>query len=164
MIQARNFDQTLFRKSFSDNNDREAIPHLISLQKDSYEKFLQINVENSQRENVGIQSVFNSFFPLSDSSCRATIEFISYSLGQPKHESYECLSAGRTFSSSLRAQLRLILWHQEEGSEVKEIRSIKEQEVYLCEIPLMTETGSFIVNGAERVIVSQMRRAPGVFF
>jgi len=164
VIQARNFDQTLFRKNFSNSKDKEAIPHLISLQKDSYEKFLQADMSQEQRENIGIQSVFNSFFPLSDSSERATIEFVNYSLGKSKYEDYECLSAGRTFSAPLRAQLRLILWHQEDGSETKEIRSIKEQEVYLCEIPLMTETGSFIVNGAERVIVSQMRRAPGVFF
>ncbi len=164
MTQARNFDQSIFRKSFSNNKDKEAIPHLIALQKDSYEKFLQANVASEKRENVGIQSVFHSFFPLSDSAGRVTIEFVSYSLGEPKYESYECLSAGRTFSAPLRAQLRLILWHQEEGSEIREIRSIKEQEVYLCDIPLMTETGSFIVNGAERVIVSQMRRAPGVFF
>ncbi len=164
MTQARNFDQALFRKNFSNNRDRETIPNLIALQKDSYEKFLQANTPHEKRENIGIQSVFNAFFPLSDSSERVTIEFISYSLGTSKYEAHECLSAGRTFSAPLRAQLRLILWHQEEGSDVREIRSIKEQEVYLCEIPLMTDTGSFIVNGAERVIVSQMRRAPGVFF
>jgi DNA-directed RNA polymerase subunit beta len=164
VIQARNFDQALLRKSFSSNKDREAIPHLIALQKDSYEKFLQANILSEKRENVGIQSVFNSFFPLSDSAGRVTIEFVSYSLGASKYESHECLFAGRTFSAPLRAQLRLILWHQEESGGTKEIRSIKEQEVYLCDIPLMTESGSFIVNGAERVIVSQMRRAPGVFF
>jgi DNA-directed RNA polymerase subunit beta len=162
--QIRNFDQALLRKSFSNNRDRGAIPHLISLQKDSYEKFLQANIAPEKRENIGIQSVFNSFFPLSDSAGRVTIEFVSYSLGESKYESHECLSAGRTFSAPLRAQLRLILWHQEEGSDIKEIRSIKEQEVYLCDVPLMTDSGSFIVNGAERVIVSQMRRAPGVFF
>ena len=164
MIQVRNFDQALLRKSFSNNKDREAIPYLISLQRESYAKFLQANIILEKKENVGIQSVFNSFFPLSDSAGRVTLEFVGYSLGEPKYEAYECLSAGRSFSAPMRAQLRLILWHQEEGSEVKEIRSIKEQEVYLCDIPLMTETGSFIINGAERVIVSQMRRAPGVFF
>jgi DNA-directed RNA polymerase subunit beta len=164
VTQVRNFDQALFRKSFSNNKDKEAIPHLISLQRDSYKNFLQIDVAAKDRANVGIQSVFNSFFPISDSAGRVTVEFVGYDLGQPKYEAYECLSAGRTFSAPLRAQLRLILWHQEEGSEIKEIRSIKEQEVYLCDIPLMTESGSFIVNGAERVIVSQMRRAPGVFF
>jgi len=164
VTQSRNFDQALFRKNFSNTRDREAIPHLISLQKDSYEKFLQANINPQKRENIGIQSVFNSFFPLSDSAGRVTIDFLHYSLGESKYEAHECLSAGRTFSAPLRAQLRLILWHQEEGSDVKEIKSVKEQEVYLCEIPLMTDSGSFIVNGAERVIVSQMRRAPGVFF
>lgn len=164
MIQVRNFDHALLRKSFGNNKDRKEIPYLISLQKESYAKFLQADIDSSERENIGIQSVFNSFFPLSDSAGRVTLEFVAYSLGEPKYESYECLSAGRSFSAPMRAQLRLILWHQEEGSEVKEIRSIKEQEVYLCDVPLMTETGSFIINGAERVIVSQMRRAPGVFF
>jgi len=164
MAQVRNFEQALSRKSFSNNKDKEAIPHLISLQQDSYKKFLQIDVPQDKRENVGIQSVFNSFFPISDSAGQVTIEFVSYSLGKSRYEAHECFSAGRTFSAPLHAQLRLILWHQEEGSNVKEIRSIKEQEVYLCEVPLMTETGSFIINGAERVIVSQMRRAPGVFF
>src|SRR3989338_7478170 len=164
MPQIRNFDQALLRKNFSNNKDIEAIPHLIALQKDSYEKFLQTDLAHEQRENIGIQSVFTSFFPISDSAGRVTIEFVKYSLGKPRYESHECLSAGRSFSAPLHAGLRLILWHQEEGSEIREIRSIKEQEVYLCEVPLMTETGSFIINGAERVIVSQMRRAPGVFF
>ena len=164
MLNNRNFDQIVLRKTFSENQDRDQIPHLISLQRESYKKFLQAEIDVNNRENTGIQSVFKSFFPLSDSAQRVTIEFVSYSLMQPKYEPTECLSAGRTFSAPLNAQLRLILWHQEEGSDVREIRSIKEQEVYLCEIPLMTETGSFIINGAERVIVSQMRRAPGVFF
>ena len=164
MIQNRNFDQTVLRKTFSENKDKNEIPHLVSLQKESYKQFLQAEIDPDKRENLGIQSVFNSFFPLSDSAGRVTIEFINYTLAQPKYEASESLSAGRSFSAPLHAQLRLILWHQEEGSEVREIRSIKEQEVYLCEIPLMTASGSFIINGAERVIVSQMRRAPGVFF
>ncbi len=164
VTESRNIDQTIFRKSFSSSRDKEPIPHLISLQQESYKNFLQADSNPSSRENIGIQSVFNSFFPISDSSNRATIDFLNYNLGSPKYEASECLSAGRTYSSPLRAQLRLILWHQEEGQETKEIKSVKEQEVYLCEIPLMTENGSFIINGAERVIVSQMRRAPGVFF
>lgn len=164
MAQTRNFDNSLFRKSFSNNTDKEAIPHLISMQRESYKNFLQAEIDPLKRTNVGIQSVFNSFFPISDSANCLTVEFISYDLKQPRYEANECLSAGRTFASSLSAQLRLILWHQEDVNAVREIKSIKEQEVYLCEIPLMTESGSFIVNGAERVIVSQMRRAPGVFF
>ncbi|MBM3590709.1 MAG: DNA-directed RNA polymerase subunit beta, partial [Alphaproteobacteria bacterium] len=164
MVQSRNFDQSLLRKSFSNSNEKESIPHLISLQKESYEKFLQSDIEPNQRKNIGIQSVFNSFFPITDSAGKVSVEFISYNLKEPRYESSECLSAGKTYSSALSAHLRLILWHQEDGSDIKEIRSIKEQEVYLCEIPLMTDSGSFIFNGAERVIVSQMRRAPGVFF
>ncbi|MFM8185410.1 MAG: DNA-directed RNA polymerase subunit beta, partial [Alphaproteobacteria bacterium] len=164
MLQSRKKEQVTLRKSFSNNQDKQSIPHLISLQQDSYHKFLQLDINPQERKNIGIQSVFNSFFPVTDSAGKVTVEFISYNLKQPRFESSECLSAGKTFSSALSANLRLILWHQEDGSEVKEIKSIKEQEVYFCEIPLMTESGSFIFNGAERVIVSQMRRAPGVFF
>jgi len=164
MAQHRNFTQSILRKNFSNNPDIDAVPHLMSLQKDSYQKFLQINVDPAKRKNIGIQSVFNSFFPIFDSAEKFTVEFIDYHLKQPKYEASECLFAGKTFASSLVANLRIIIWNKEEGSDVKEIRSIKEQEVYFCEIPLMTENGSFIFNGAERVIVSQMRRAPGVFF
>ena len=164
MSYTRNFSQNIIRKSFNPSVIKdEAIPNLISLQKDSYYSFLQIDEKPSDRVNKGIQAVFNSVFPISDSAGKVTIEFLEYKLGAPKYEVSECSSAGRTFSSPLRAQLRLILW-QNSDSEEKEIKSIKEQEVYLCEVPLMTESGSFIINGAERVIVSQMRRAPGVFF
>jgi len=165
MSQIRNFDQNTLRKSFSTSDgDKESVPNLISLQQDSYKSFLQYEVKPKDRKNIGIQSVFNSVFPISDSAGKVSIEFLEYKLGEPKYEVSECLSAGRTFSAPLRAQLRLILWQAEDGEDAKEIRSIKEQEVYLCEVPLMTETGSFVINGAERVIVSQMRRAPGVFF
>lgn len=164
MAQHRNFTQLTLRKNFSNNPDIDAVPHLMSLQKDSYEKFLQINVESAKRKNIGIQSVFNSFFPIFDSAEKFTVEFIDYHLKQPKYEANECLFAGKTFAASLVANLRIIIWNKEEGSDIKEIRSIKEQEVYFCEVPLMTESGSFIFNGAERVIVSQVRRAPGVFF
>ncbi len=164
MNSLRCFNQSLLRKKFTDNSSyEEAIPHLISLQQKSYKRFLQVGLSSEQRENVGIQSVFQSFFPLSDSANKVTLEFVSYTLADPKYTDKECLSAGRTFSAPLRTQLRLILWDQEEGGE-RNISAIKEQEVYLCDIPLMTETGSFVINGAERVIVSQMRRAPGVFF
>jgi DNA-directed RNA polymerase subunit beta len=164
VVSARNFSNAVMRKSFNSNGDKEVIPYLISLQKESYEKFLQADIDPKERKNVGIQSVFTSFFPISDSSGKLTVEFIEYRLGQPKYESKECFSAGRTFSTPLSAHLRLILWTKEDGSEIKEIKSIKEQEVYLCDVPLMTNGGSFIINGAEKVVVSQMRRAPGVFF
>jgi len=164
MAQYRNFTQSVPRKHFSKNPDIDAVPHLISLQKDSYDKFLQIDTDPKKRKNIGIQSVFNSFFPISDATEKVTIEFVDYYLKQPRFESEECLFGGKTFSAALVANLRIIVWHKEEGSDHKEIRSIKEQEVYFCEIPLMTESGSFVFNGAERVIVSQVRRAPGVFF
>lgn len=159
-------DPISIRKSFAQESFElgAKVPYLVSLQKDSYKKFLQRYVDPLERKNFGIQAVFNSFFPITDAAERITVEFIKYSLGDSKYDAGECLFAGRTYSVPLKAQLRLILWHQEEGSDTKEISSIKEQEVYLCDVPLMTETGSFIINGAERVIVSQMRRAPGVFF
>lgn len=164
MKPVRHTNSSIFRKKFANSRYEEEIPHLISLQKESYSKFLQSDAEPDKRGFVGIQSVFQSFFPLSDSSGKVTLEFIKYLLGEAKYEPSECLSSGRTYSAPLKVQLRLILWDKEEGSEIKEVKTIKEQEVYLCDIPLMTESGSFIINGAERVVVSQMRRAPGVFF
>ncbi len=155
--------KNFFRKKFSDKVE-VGIPDLIMLQRESFKRFLQIDIAPEKRENIGIQSVFNSFFPITDSSNRVTIEFIHYALKMPKHDYAECLSAGKTYSISLTAQLRLVLWHHMDDSGQKEIRSVKEQEVYLCEIPMMNEDGNFVFNGSERVIVSQMRRAPGVFF
>jgi len=155
---------SIFRKIFANSRYDEEVPHLISLQKESYSRFLQSDIDQNKRAFVGINSVFQSFFPLSDSNDKVTLEFIGYVLGEAKYESNECLSSGRTYCAPLKVQLRLILWDKEENSEIKEVRTIKEQEVYLCDIPLMTESGSFVINGAERVIVSQMRRAPGVFF
>lgn len=164
MKPVRHLSHSIFRKKFVTNRYEEEVPHLVSLQKDSYSRFLQSDIDPTNRTFGGIQSVFESFFPLSDAGGKVTLEFVKYFLGEAKYESSECLSSGRTYSAPLRVQLRLILWDKEEGSEVKEVRAIKEQEVYLCDVPLMTESGSFVINGAERVIVSQMRRAPGVFF
>ena len=126
MNQNRSFDQTALRKGFSSGLNRMEIPYLSSLQKESYEKFLQLGVSPKERENTGIQSVFNSFFPVTDSAHKVTIEFLEYSLAKPKYSAQECLSAGRSFSAPLNAQLRIILWNEIEGSEKKEIRSIKE--------------------------------------
>ena len=164
MKPVRHTNSSIFRKNFANSRYEEEIPHLISLQKESYSKFLQSNEQSNNRVSVGIQSVFQSFFPLSDSGGKVTLEFIKYLLGEAKYDPSECLSSGRTYCAPLKVQLRLILWDKEEGSEIREVKTIKEQEVYLCDIPLMTDSGSFIINGAERVVVSQMRRAPGVFF
>ncbi len=160
----RHINSLVFRKNFSSNYYEEEIPHLISLQKESYSRFLQHNLDSNKRNLVGIHSVFQSFFPLSDSADKVTLEFVGYALGDPKYSAIECLSSGRTYCSALKVKLRLILWDKEDGSKYKEVKTIKEQEVYLCDIPLMTDNGSFVINGAERVVVSQVRRAPGVFF
>jgi DNA-directed RNA polymerase subunit beta len=156
-------DNVIMRKSFVERDDDNIIPNLIALQKESYESFLQPD-EKGRKKGVGVQGVFESFFPLMDTNKTITLEFIGYSLQEPKFSERECLISGKTFSSSLKAKLRLILWAEDEEIGAKEIKAIKEQEVYFCDIPRMTENGSFIVNGAERVVVSQMRRAPGVFF
>ena len=136
---------------------------MISLQKDSYKKLL-VSDPNSDT-NVGIDSVFRSFFPVTDSVGRVTLEFVEYILSDPLYTPSECITSSRTYASSLKAKLRLILWDTDSNdSQNKEILSVKEQEVYFCELPLMTDNGSFIINGSERVIVSQMKRSPGVFF
>jgi DNA-directed RNA polymerase subunit beta len=160
----RHTNSSILRKKFTNDRYDVEIPHLVSLQKKSYSEFLQREKDPDSRELLGIESVFKSFFPISDSADQITLEFIKYFLGDAKYEPSECLASGRTYCAPLKVQLRLILWDKEEDSDVKEVKTIKEQEVYLCDIPLMTESGSFIINGAERVIVSQMRRAPGVFF
>lgn len=154
------------RKSFARVNDEGMIPDLISLQVDSYNEFLQLDADPSKREDKGLQAVFSSYFPLSDGESTSMLEFVSYSIGEPKYNAKDSLVSGKTFASPLTAKLRLILWDDiEEGSDApRGIKAIKEQEVYLCDVPMMTVKGGFIINGAERVIVSQMRRAPGVFF
>jgi len=161
-VRTFNHSAYVLRKSFSDINDDHIIPHLISLQKESYEKFLQIE-DSSLRRSIGLQRIFESFFPLIDTSKTVSLDFVGYLLGKSKYTSKECLISGRTYSAPLTAKLRFIVWDKTD-TEVKNIKVIKEQEVYLCNIPLMTENGSFIINGAERVVVSQMRRAPGIFF
>lgn len=139
-------------------------PALLQVQKDSYAWFLQKEVDPESRDNRGLEAVFKSVFPISDFSGSCTLEYVSYRLGEPKYDIFECKTRGVTFSAPIRVSLRLILWENEEGSEQKRIRDIKEQEIYLGEFPLMTDTGSFIINGTERVIVSQLHKSPGVFF
>ena len=163
MDQIRYFDKLPVRKKLTGFKAEQEIPYLISLQKDSYEKLTEGN--KSPEDFVGINSVFSSFFPITDSSGRVTLEFVEYNLSDPLYNPAECISSSRTYAASLKVKLRLILWDQNsEDPKNKDILSIKEQEVYLCELPLMTENGSFVINGSERVIVSQMKRSPGVFF
>ena len=138
------------------------IPNLIDIQKQSFERFLQLSVEPEKRENVGLQAVFNSIFPIVDFNDTASLEFVGYTLEEPKYDVQECLQRGMTYAAPFKVTIRLIAWDQAEGSQ--SIRDVKEQEVYFGEIPIMTENGTFIVNGTERVIVSQLHRSPGIFF
>ncbi len=152
------------RKTFSKNKQIIDIPNLIELQKKSYEIFLQKNVDPDKRTDVGLQAVFKSVFPIVDNKQTASLEFVSYSLEPAKYDVDECRQRGMTYAAPVKVTLRLIVFAIDEQTEAKSIRDVKEQEVYLGEIPLMTTNGSFVINGTERVVVSQLHRSPGVFF
>src|SRR6476620_5789613 len=152
------------RKDFSKIATPVEIPNLIELQRKSYEKFLQAEVLPQKRENSGLQAVFKSVFPIEDFNRTASLEFESYVLEKPKYDVLECRQRGMTFAAPLKVTVRLVVYDVDEETQTRNIRDIKEQEVYLGEIPLMTESGSFIINGTERVIVSQLHRSPGVIF
>ncbi|MFM2344224.1 MAG: hypothetical protein RLZZ210_834 [Pseudomonadota bacterium] len=149
------------RKSFGQSESVTTVPYLLEMQLNSYREFLQEEISLSKRENVGLQSVFTSIFPIVSNNRLARIEFINYSLIQPLFDIKECQIRGLTFQSGLRARMRLVLMDRENPEKIKEV---KEQEVYMGEVPLMTPVGSFVINGTERVIVSQLHRSPGVFF
>ena len=152
------------RKSFGRIREVSQMPNLIEVQKNSYDKFLQADADLETRTKSGLQEVFKSVFPIKDFSERATLEFESYELEQPKYDVEECQQRGMTFAAPLRVTLRLVVWDVDEDTGARSIRDIKEQDVYMGDMPLMTGNGTFIVNGTERVIVSQMHRSPGVFF
>ena len=152
------------RKSFGKIESVTRLPNLIEVQKNSYDHFLQINVPAAEREDSGLQAVLKSVFPINDYAETATLEFVSYDFDKPKFDVDECRQRDINFAAPMRATLRLITWIVDEDTGSREIRDIKEQEVYMGDIPLMTENGTFIINGTERVIVSQMHRSPGVFF
>ena len=140
------------------------MPHLLSMQVESYNGFLQKDAAPDQRKNEGLEAVFRSVFPISDFSGSTTLEYVHYRLGDPQYTVEECRIRGVTYSAPLRVALRLIVWEKDAENDTKHIHDIKEQDIYLGELPLMTDTGSFIINGTERVIVSQMHKSPGVFF
>ncbi|MGE0714980.1 MAG: DNA-directed RNA polymerase subunit beta [Alphaproteobacteria bacterium] len=152
------------RKSFGRISEVAPMPNLIEVQKSSYDHFLQMDVIPTDRGDVGLQEVFKSVFPISDFSERARLEFVRYELEQPKYDVEECQQRGMTFAAPLKVTLRLVVWDVDEDSGLRSIRDIKEQDVYMGDMPLMTANGTFIINGTERVIVSQMHRSPGVFF
>ncbi len=153
-----------YRKNFSKIKEVLEISNLIEVQKRSYKKFLQADVDPERRESLGLQAVFKTVFPIKDFYETASLEFVSYRLTEPKYDVEECLLRGMTYAAPIKVTVRLVVWDVNEETKAKSIKAVKEQEVYFGEIPLMTENGTFIINGTERVIVSQLHRSPGVFF
>jgi len=152
------------RKDFSKIAGVIEIPNLIDIQNRSFDRFLQADVDPQKRENVGLQAVFNSVFPIRDFNKTASLEFVTYVLEKPKYDVQECLQRGMTYAAPIKVTVRLIVWDSSDDGGSPNIRDVKEQEVYFGEIPVMTENGTFIINGTERVIVSQLHRSPGIFF
>jgi DNA-directed RNA polymerase subunit beta len=153
-----------FRKDFGRIKKIVDIPNLIEIQSHSYEKFLQMDLEPDKRANIGLQGAFQTVFPIKDFSGKCSLEFVSYKIGDVKYDVKECIQKGLTYAAPLKIVVRLVVFDTDRGNEPKTIRDIKEQEIYFGEIPLMTESGTFVVNGTERVIVSQLHRSPGIFF
>jgi len=152
------------RKTFQRNEQIAEMPNLIEVQKFSYELFLQRFIKSDDRLDKGLENVFKSVFPISDFSETSTIEYISYSFDEPKFDTDECIQRGLTYAAPLKVTLRLIVFDVDEDTLAKSVKDVKEQDVYMSDLPLMTENGTFIINGTERVVVSQMHRSPGVFF
>ncbi|MEY3981004.1 MAG: DNA-directed polymerase subunit beta [Pseudomonadota bacterium] len=151
------------RKSFAKRANVHEVPYLLATQLDSYSEFLQEGVPTAERKTEGLQSAFNSIFPIVSHNGFARLEFLSYSLGVPPFDVKECQQRGLTYASPLRAKVRLVILDKESPTKPV-VKEMKEQEVYMGELPLMTVNGSFVINGTERVIVSQLHRSPGVFF
>ena len=152
------------RKSFGRIPEAVQMPNLIEVQRESYEQFLQREVRPGARKEQGIEAVFKSVFPIKDFNERAVLEYVSYEFEDPKYDVEECIQRDMTYAAPLKVKLRLIVFEADEETGARSVKDIKEQDVYMGDIPLMTDKGTFIVNGTERVIVSQMHRSPGVFF
>ena len=152
------------RKNFGKLIRIHAVPNLIDIQKRSYDKFLQRDIPTEERDEIGLQAVFKSVFPIKDFGETSSLEFVSYSLDRPKYDEDECRARGMTFAAPIKVVVRLVVWDVDDETGTQSIRDVKEQEVYFGEIPLMTAHGTFIINGTERVVVSQLHRSPGVFF
>ncbi|MDP2124799.1 MAG: DNA-directed RNA polymerase subunit beta [Parvibaculum sp.] len=152
------------RKIFGHIPQVAEMPNLIEVQKYSYDQFLQVKNPVGGREEQGLQAVFKSVFPISDFSESSTLEFVNYEFETPKYDVEECQQRGMTYAAPLKVTLRLIVFEVDEDTGAKSVKDIKEQDVYMGDMPLMTENGTFVINGTERVIVSQMHRSPGVFF
>ncbi len=152
------------RKNFGQRPGVMDIPNLLQTQVNSFRQFLQSDVEKDAREYKGLHAAFKSVFPIESYSGNASLDYVNYTLGTPVFDVKECKLRGLTYASSLRVKVRLVIYDKEAGINNKVVKDIKEQEVYMGEMPLMTPTGTFVINGTERVIVSQLHRSPGVFF
>ncbi len=152
------------RKNFGKLKESLSIPNLIEVQKNSYKQLTEFNSEVEAHLVKGFDRVFKSIFPIEDINDKATLEYVSYRFDKPKFDVDECISRGLTYSAALKCTLRLVVYEIDSENNTKEILSAKEQEVYMGEIPMMTESGTFIINGVQRVVVNQMHRSPGVFF
>ena len=152
------------RKFFGDIPDVAEMPNLIEVQKASYDQFLMMDEPEGGRPDEGLQAAFKSVFPIKDFAGTAQLDFVRYDYEAPKFDVEECRQRDLTYSAPLKVTLRLIVFDIDEDTGAKSVKDIKEQDVYMGEMPLMTSNGTFIVNGTERVIVSQMHRSPGVFF
>ena len=153
------------RKDFGKRESILEVPYLLAIQLDSYRKFLQAEVAEDRRKEAGLHAAFKSVFPITSYSGNAILEYVSYRLGDPVFDVKECQMRGLTYAAPLRVKVRLVVYDKETSTPTKKtVKDIREQEVYLGEMPLMTDNGTFVVNGTERVIVSQLHRSPGVFF
>jgi DNA-directed RNA polymerase subunit beta len=152
------------RKDYGSIKKVAEVPNLIDVQRRSYDSFLQTDVPHEERTDTGLQGVFKSVFPIKDFNETSTLEFVSYDLGKPKYDIEECTARGMTYSAPVKVVIRLVVWDVDEDTETRTIRDVKEKEVFFGDIPLMTASGTFIINGTERVIVSQLHRSPGAFF
>ena len=157
-------DKKRIRKDFGKRPSILGVPPLLSIQVDSYKKFLQESKSVEGRDDIGLHAAFKSVFPIISYSGSAALEYLSYRLGEPVFDVKECQLRGLTYAAPLRVQVRLVIYDKEASASKKVVKEVREQEVYLGEMPLMTEHGTFVVNGTERVIVSQLHRSPGVFF
>ena len=153
------------RKNFGNRDSVLEIPYLLQMQKDAYTAFLQADVAPKKRTVEGLQAAFDAAFPIVSHNGFVEMKYLEYNLAKPAFDVRECQTRGLTFASAVRAKVQLIIYDRESStSQNKVVKEVKEQEVYMGEVPLMTTKGSFIINGTERVIVSQLHRSPGVFF
>ena len=152
------------RKDFGKRPSILEVPFLLATQIDSYRKFLQEGVAIADRADVGLHAAFKSVFPIESYSGNAVLEYVSYRLGTPVFDVRECQLRGATYAAPLRVLVRLVIYDKDAPAKSKVVKDIREQEVYMGEMPLMTDNGTFVINGTERVIVSQLHRSPGVFF